>query len=167
VSQRRRSNGARRPEQDAHDVLAGRVAPEPGELLDLIHAINPTGRSLSVADERRRYQLKARLQSVLVRRFADDLAVAAEADGVVAIQHRYLGQDACHARIDDLDVDVRAHVRRVLDVGDVAEPEVGIPPITFGASDSGDVGPLARGRAALAEYDYEAARAYFEQALGA
>ena len=65
-----------RAEQVAQDLLGRRVPADAGELLDCIHAINPTGRSRGAADERRRYELKARLQSLLIRNFAEDLAVS-------------------------------------------------------------------------------------------
>lgn len=153
-----------RAEQVAQDVLARRMPAKASELLEIIHAINPTGRLLGAADERRRYELKARLQSLLIRNFADDLVVTADAPGVVSIRHRYLAQDACHARIDELDDDARARVRWMLDVGEVVEPHGGMamPPPARAVADA-DL--LDQGRRALAEFDYETARAHFERAL--
>ena len=164
MSRRHTAPSMHRVEQDAHDVLAGRVSLGAGELIERIHAINPTGRSLGVADERRRYELKARLQSLLIRKFHDDLAVTADAHGVVAIRHRYLGQDACHARIDELEEDARARVRWLLDVAEDDEPAgAGVAPPSA-AEGAVDTAPLEQGRRALAEFDYDTARAHFERA---
>ena len=164
MSRRHTAPSMHRVEQDAHDVLAGRVSIGAGELIERIHAINPTGRSLGVADERRRYELKARLQSLLIRTFHDDLAVTADAHGVVAIRHRYLGQDACHARIDELEEDARARVRWLLDVAEVDEPAGADVAPPSAAEGTVDTGPLEQGRRALAEFDYDTARAHFERA---
>jgi hypothetical protein len=164
MNRRRGALSSHRIEKDANDVLTGRISMGAGELLECIHAINPTGRGLGPADERRRYQLKSRLQSLLIRKFQDDIVVTADTRGVVAIRHRYLGQDACHARIDELDEDARARVRLVLDLGDVHDPEaegMAMPPSSEVAADESS---LARARAALAEFDYETACAHFEHA---
>ena len=62
---------------DPEDVIAGRVrAPAARELIELICAVNPTGRDLAVGETARRYTRKSRLQSILIRHFAEDLAVA-------------------------------------------------------------------------------------------
>lgn len=150
--------------QVAQDMLARRVSAGAGELLECIHAINPTGRSLGAADERRRYELKARLQSLLIRTFSDDLVVTPDAPGVVAIRHRYLGQDACHARIDELEDDARARVRWLLDTAEAADPAYAGNARPPAAQAVADADSLAQGRAALAEFDYETARAHFEAA---
>lgn len=78
---------------------------------------------MSAADERRRYDLKVALQSVLVRQFPDDLVVTALPGGLVSIRHRYVRQDACHARLDELEAWSR--LRWLLDLGDDVEPAVG------------------------------------------
>ena len=102
---------------DPHEVLAGRVEVDAGLLLDLIHRINPTGLGVSGAQQRSRYQLKSRLQSLLVERFTDELVFEAEpgSDKVARIRHRYGARDACHAVLSELDIDARAVVRRKLD----------------------------------------------------
>jgi hypothetical protein len=164
MSRRRSAPGVHHVEQVARELLDGHVRPGAKELLDCIHAINPTGRALGAADERRRYELKARLQSLLIRNFAEELVVVPDAPGVVSIRHRYLGQDACHAPIDELDDDARARVRWLLDTAVDPDPAHDGTP----GSPSGPVAagrdPLAPGRAALAEFDYETARAHFEAA---
>lgn len=164
MSRQRGASSMHRAEQVAQDLIARRIPARAGELLEIIHAINPTGRSLGAAHERRCYELKARLQSLLIRNFAEDLVVTADAPGVVSIRHRYLGQDACHARIDELDDDARARVRWMLDIGEVVEPHGGMamPPAAPAVADPD---PLDQGRLALAEFDYETARAHFERAM--
>jgi hypothetical protein len=52
------------------DVLAERVRIDPLDLVALIHRVNPTDRTLSNRERRRRYRDKAALQSLLVRRAA-------------------------------------------------------------------------------------------------
>ena len=150
----------------ARDLLEGRLPAGAAELLEAIHEVNPTGRALEPADERRRYDLKPRLQSLLIGKFHDELVITAEAPGVVAVDHRYLGRDACHARIDELDDEARARVRWALDTAEDAgagEAQVGARVEPAAVADV-----LAEGRAALAAFDYDAARDCFEQAaLGA
>ncbi len=164
MSRQRGASSMHRTEQVAQDMIARRIPAKAGELLEVIHAINPTGRSLGAADERRRYELKARLQSLLIRNFAEDLVVTDGAPGVVSIRHRYLKQDACHARLDELDDDARARARWMLDVGELVEPHGGVA-MSPAAPVIADADPLDQGRGALAEFDYETARTHFERAL--
>ena len=165
MSRRRAVSSVQHAEQLADDVLAGRTQLPAGELLDCIHAINPTGRGLTTGVERRRYQIKARLQSLLIRAYDDDLAVTIDDHGVVAIRHRYLGKDACHVKIDDLDPDARARVRWRLDVGDGGASAGAQVASAAAARAPGVEDPVARGRAALAEFDYDTARALLEPAV--
>jgi hypothetical protein len=175
---------------DPEDVLAGRVKVTAVELLDLVHRVNPTGRELGAREAELRYAQKSRLQSLLVRRFGDELEVVAdpEREGTVSIVHRGHGRDACHAVVDALDEEARAWVRLKLDLGppssegsspvapaarpsgrglppprEIAGEEEGSPPSSQATPES-----LVRraGDAALA-YDYERARAHLERALEA
>ena len=109
----------RRRRSDPEDVIAGRALATAHELFDLVHHANPTGRELTPAESARRYSLKARLQSVLVRRFPDELRVVPEpgSDDLVSLLHRSGQRDACHALVSQLDPDARAWVRRQLDEG--------------------------------------------------
>ena len=50
-------------------VAAGQVELDLVSLLDLIHTVNPTAASLDDATRKRRYALKGKLQSQLLRRF--------------------------------------------------------------------------------------------------
>lgn len=170
------SRGSRRGrsiEQRADELLRGGRQPTAGELLALIHEVNPTPRALPARVEAERYALKSRLQSLLIRAHADELMVEPGAEGSpdVGLRHRHLGLDACHARIDTLDDDARSWVRLQLDLGIGA---AGIEVRSVNADEAVDDSPagrVRRGRAAIAEYDYEAAetllRGAFEDSLGA
>jgi len=149
-------------EARAEAILAGGRAPSAAELLELVHAVNPTGRTLPDRVVERRYALKSRLQSLLVRLYADELRVEPQADpGVVALDHRFSGRDACHARVEDLDEDARALVRFRLDTQD--RPAARPAGRRAGRDEPADT--LARGEAALAEWDFDRARECFEAAL--
>lgn len=103
---------------DPDDVLAGRgKAPSARELIELIRTTNPTGLELSARDMERRYARKARLQSLLVDRFADDLEVEPEdrEPGVIGLRYRPLDLHACHVPLDALEVDARAWAQAQLD----------------------------------------------------
>jgi len=159
---RRTDAGQTDVEARAEALLSGARVPSAAELLDLVHAVNPTGRALPDRVVERRYTLKSRLQSLLVRAYADDLRVEPQADpGVVALDHRFSGRDACHARVEDLDEDARALVRFRLDTQDAQAAR----PVRRRAGHGEPAGALARGRAALAEWDLDRARECFEAAL--
>ena len=175
---------------DADRVLAGQVVASARELISLIHEVNPTGREIDKAEAARRYALKTRLQSLLVQRFADELEVVRDGgEGVVLLRHRYLGVAASHAVVAHLGEEARAWVELQLDLGVVAEAWTRTPGELERNRDQGGqrrrkrararTGEAARGdgagelsaamdegRAALASYDYEGARAAFERAHG-
>jgi hypothetical protein len=102
---------------DPEDVLSGRAHVDVRALMRLIHAVNPTGRTMRPDNRERRYGLKSRLQSLLVAEYADDLEVVRDAsdENLVTLRHRVLG-DGCHARITDLDDDARSWVQLQLDL---------------------------------------------------
>jgi hypothetical protein len=174
----------RKPHQsrlDPDDVLAGRGrAPSAPELCALIREVNPTGLALPAAETARRYAVKSRLQSQLVRRFGDEVVVTPEPrePGVVSLRHGSLGDDACHALLQALDEDARSWVQRRLDVPaeDAPEPAVREPRArgdaaveTLPESPPGDDAPaetlVAAGLRAIEAYDYELARACLNRAL--
>ncbi len=153
---------------DAEDVLHRRKRLRAPELVALIHEVNPSGRELPDDVRASRYALKSRLQSVLIRDFGDELELTAEPmeAHTVALRYRPQDRDACHAVLDELDPDARAWVRLRLDLGERGGEEVAAPrlpgPVAKGAKDS-----LELGRRALEEYDFDAARAAFEDAFEA
>ncbi|MBI5514428.1 MAG: hypothetical protein HY909_11710 [Deltaproteobacteria bacterium] len=168
----RRSRNAADPGGDAEALLAGREPLSARRLLEVIHVVNPTGLDLAPAESARRYALKGRLQSLLIERYREELVVSPEPgdSGVVSLRHRYLGLDACHATLTSLAEGARAWVRFQLDTGaheEEAPPRCEDPPSRRDrrpARPSKD--PLTLGREALSQFDYEAARAAFEDALG-
>lgn len=172
-------------EQQVSVVLSERKRSTASEILELIRQVNPSGRGLTPSVERHRYQLKSRLQSLLLRRFGPEVEIAIEAGqvGIVRLRHRYVERGhACHAVIADLDEDARADVQRHLDtaiakhekpawadarLGEQPSMTIGSTPQMErrGASDLPWPKLVERGRAALADYDYEVARADLEHAV--
>jgi len=164
-------------ESRANDVLAGRAKPDAFEILDLIHEVNPTGRGRHEKENAARYMQKARLQSLLIERFADSLTVHVDPDeeGVVSIRHRSGRRDGCHAVIDALDDGARSWVRRQIDLGVGDDDETDR---TEGArryedeSDDEDDDALddpallrAAGARAQETFDYERAERLYRRAL--
>jgi hypothetical protein len=146
-------------------------------LIRLIHAVNPTTRSLRAIDATRRYSLKAQLQSQLIRSFPDQIQVVRTGtEGVVSLLHGYVGLDACHAVVDELEEDARAWVTYQLDVTDAApkpgaydapnkeEPELDPQPQPSEA-ERAVMARLHAGRQAVKRYDFDAAAKDFEAAL--
>lgn len=185
MSKRRGTDDRKR--LDPEDVLAGRIKIGVVELLDLIHRVNPTGRELGAREAELRYAQKARLQSLLVRRFGPDLSVVPDpaSEGTVSILHRGHGRDGCHAVLDTLDDDARAWVRLQLDLG-LGPPSSEAPPPAPPARPNGralpppadeDGGPsstdaspeslVRRAEDAVESYDFERARAHLERAVAA
>ncbi len=106
-------------------MLAGRVDVGIRKLFELIHWVNPTGQELPARDAARLYSQKSGLQSLLIRRFGDQLTVKEdEREGIVSLEHDSGTRDACHAVLDELDADARAWARRQLDTGVVPGPAV-------------------------------------------
>ncbi len=167
------------PEQEAEALLRRKGPVRAQDLIRIIHEVNPTGRELPRDVQRRRYALKSKLQSVLVREFGEDVAVAAVPgeEGMVGLRYRPEDRDACHARLDELDDDARAALRLRLDLGEDPEPEATAPSLRDGNRGAratrpaaGGTGPrelLRQARAAVETFDYELARTRFEEALEA
>jgi tetratricopeptide (TPR) repeat protein len=165
---RRRRDG--RPTAD--EVLGGACTVDVAQLIGLINQVNPTGRGLAATEQTRRYHQKNRLQALLIERFAGALDVALDpaAPGAVSIRRCHFPVDACHAVIEQLDEESRSWIQRRLDEAEI--PITPTPPLAVGsdhqtvaASHTARVDPLAAGRRALEEYDYERARALMSEAL--
>lgn len=104
---RRRKLERYRPDAIAA-VLDGSAAVDVTELVALIAGANPTRRTLDPAERARRYAEKARLQSLLLRRFPDSVEVFPTARrGIVGLRLRDGRGDAGHAALSDLEPDVR------------------------------------------------------------
>ncbi len=165
------------------DVITGRIRLDARELVALIHHVNPTGLGLDRHETTRRYQVKSRLQSLLITRFSDDIDAVPEPNepGVVALRHLPLDLDACHAVLTELDEDARSLVQHLLDTrDDTREDETNVSKnkksssyITRQLDDHALPNPnhfnvsrfLGEGHAALESYDYETARQCFEAAF--
>lgn len=113
--QKRKKRGRR---IDYNDVLEENVTISAHELVRMIHRINPTGKDIPSKKEAKRYRIKARLQSLLIRRYSEALAVTQpdpENPRLVALDLRHYDETACHALIDELDEDARAWAQRQID----------------------------------------------------
>ncbi|MGK0358251.1 MAG: hypothetical protein ACI9U2_000535 [Bradymonadia bacterium] len=152
----------------AADVLSGTHTPALAELIDLIHRINPTERGLSAHRTAARYATKSALQSLLVERFADRLsAVAHGGPRTVSLRVPSLASDAGHAALDALSPKARAWCQRRIDERSFAPADAPPAAVIHAESDHRDsaVGAdLARGRAALDAYDFDAAEVAFRAA---
>jgi O-antigen/teichoic acid export membrane protein/tetratricopeptide (TPR) repeat protein len=177
----KRRRPAPRAALDLDEVIAGRVKPTVDDLFDLIHHINPTGHDLATRESKLRYAQKARLQSLLIQRFPEQLLVLPDPahEGMVALRHKDQERDACHAVIATLDDDARAWIRLQVDLGahlstqpqakqEAARPRRNKAPAPKKDHDTSSETPealLRRAEDALAAYDYERARQDLERAL--
>ena len=178
-----------------NDVLKEKVTISAHELVRLIHRINPTGKNIPTKKEAERYKIKARLQSLLIRRFNEGLLVTQpdpENPRLVAFELRHYDETACHALIDELDEDARAWAQRQIDE-DLTERITGR---SLGSTESSETAfhsskpysttdtakhpqssktevkeelskdeLIQRGHNALAEYDYDACETYYRRAV--
>lgn len=79
-----------------------------------IHALNAEAKACRDAYVREQIYLeKTKLQSHLLREWGEHFEVFGDPEfpGTVSLSRRQDGRDACHARISDLDPDVRAELR--------------------------------------------------------
>jgi hypothetical protein len=157
------------------DVLSGRVRPTAEELVQLIHETNPTDRAMRPSNRQRLYDIKARLQSLLVRLYRDQILVEPTSDeGVVGLR-LHSGEDACHAIIATLDDDARSWVQFQLDTaGDEATDPAStsrLRALRSSEATPADGGPttiedfLRAARAARDAYDLELARELLSEAF--
>jgi hypothetical protein len=174
------------------DVLENPIKATALELIRMIHRVNPTGEELDRKETVERYRLKARLQSLLIRRFKEGLHVKPSDDEnpqVVSIRLARFGEDACHAVIRELDEDARSWIQRRIDEeianksaveNDSAGPagkrvflsrELSVSESENGNGNDEDLDRMSRrklvqlGRQALADYDYESCEKYYRQAF--
>jgi hypothetical protein len=89
------------------DLLDGRAPATARELVRMIHRINPTKEGFGVKLTSDRYRLKTGLQSLLIRRFSEDLLVEqpdVNQPQLIGIRLRNFDEDACHAMIHELSI---------------------------------------------------------------
>lgn len=148
----------------AEEVLSGRVRVSFTQCFALINAVNPTGEDIDEASKLARYATKTKLIDYLIRTHQGDLEVERDANDadVVSIRRRAHPADACHAVILELDDDARSWVRAQLDAASWVDNEAPADVVKEATQHEGSA--LDRARAALAEYDYEAAKQLFESA---
>lgn len=96
-------------------VLDGTAVPDFDELLEMIRSVNPTRMGLSAGDRAQRYAVKALLQSLLIERYYEDIAIfPTTRSGVVGLRRKAGRGDACHAVVNHLDPEARELVDRGL-----------------------------------------------------
>ncbi|MGD8444052.1 MAG: hypothetical protein PVH37_08110 [Desulfobacterales bacterium] len=164
------------------DLLAGRASATARELIRLIHRINPTKAGVEPQKAAHRYRLKARLQSLLIRRFGEGLIVEqpdVNQPQLIGIRLRNFDEDACHALIHELDEDARSWAQRQIDESQLDHSQdsfgAGVSPKVDSPAPSSQNGPmeaeqsadelLQLGRKALEEFDYERSKELYCRAL--
>ena len=84
------------------DLLAERTSATARDLIRMIHRINPTKEGVEPRKAAPKYRLKARLQSLLIRRFGEGLSIEqpdVNRPQLIGIRLRNFDEDACHALI--------------------------------------------------------------------
>jgi hypothetical protein len=164
------------------DLLAERTSATAHDLIRMIHRVNPTKEGVEPRKAAHRYRLKARLQSLLIRRFGEGLIIEqpdVNQPQLIGIRLRNLDEDACHALIHELDEDARSWVQRQIDESrlDPSQDSFGLGdlPKTNSPASSSQNEPveaelsvdelLLLGREALEEFDYERSEALYRRAL--
>jgi|GEM_PF-6056523 len=176
TSAKRPARGRWRPlRARAEAALRSGASIEAPELIQLIHEVNPSGHELEAEAEHWRYQLKSRLQSLLITNFKEQLEVAPlpASPDVVSLLYRPQNRDACHAVVADLEEGARSWVRLTLDLQVNASPPAiascrsrrKTSPAPNADHPSTPEAYLRAGREAIALYDLESARENFARAL--
>jgi hypothetical protein len=158
------------------DLLAERTSATARDLIRMIHRINPTKEGVEPRRAAHRYRLKARLQSVLIRRFGEGLIIEqpdVNRPQLIGIRLRNFDEDACHALIHELDEDARSWAQRQIDEGQLDHSQ-DLPKMDSQAPSS-QKDPLEAelsvddllllGSKALEEFDYERSEALYRRAL--
>lgn len=89
----------------SESILSSLQAPSSLEIITLIKKVNPTRLTLSETDRERGYQLKNRLQSLLLEHYGDTFHLIPHpaSPNIILIKHRVLPSiDACHADLASL-----------------------------------------------------------------
>ena len=149
----------------SENILGSPQVPSSLEIINLIKKVNPTKLYLSETDRERGYQLKNRLQSLLLEQYGDAFHLIPHPANphIILIKHRLLPSiDACHA-------DVASLSSEAIDRVDTAEPLLPVKGETKGNREHAPRQPEMKGaalsprralkeaQALLEEYDYAAA----------
>ena len=89
----------------SENILRSLQVPSSLEIITLIKKVNPTRLTLSETDRERGYQLKSRLQSLLLEHYGDTFQLIPHpaSPNIILIKHRVLPSiDACHADLASL-----------------------------------------------------------------
>lgn len=131
------------------------------ELIERIRRVNPTGRALPAREERARYAEKARLQSLLIERYPEQVRARAHDDmpGVVSLSVPRLRASAAHAVLEALSDRARALVEEQLRLDAASRDTVVARAPAAGAALPGEDPRLTHAARALAEYDFDCAEA--------
>ncbi len=114
MARKRKSKKEIQPE----DLLAEKSSATARDLIRMIHRVNPTKKGVQTRKAAHRYRLKARLQSLLIRRFGEGLIIEqpdVNQPQLIGIRLRNFDEDACHAMIHELDEDARSWAQRQID----------------------------------------------------
>jgi len=151
----------------SENILSSLQVPSSLEIISLIKKVNPTRLTLSETDRERGYQLKNRLQSLLLEHYGDTFQLVPHpaSPSIILIKHRMLTSiDACHA-------DLAALSREAIERVETAAPQHPAreelkrnrekPPPETGPRQTGVAllpkQALKKAQALLEEYDYAAA----------
>lgn len=149
--------------QLAENILASGAIPPSEEIISLIKRVNPTNLTLSDQDKHRSYEVKGRLQNLLLENYGDGfhLVTLPYDTDTVLIKHRHLPSvDACHANLARLStraLDSVGEGAAQSKPGDRNKPrKPGKRAESLDSAMPGDL--LKKAELLLEDYDYEGAR---------
>jgi len=111
--------------KELEDILTDRVSVTALELIRLIRRINPTKKDIARRETEKRYRIKARLQSLFINKFKNDLQVIPDPNDerLVSLKLKYFDENACHAMVSELDDPARSWVQMEMNPETVQYPE--------------------------------------------
>jgi hypothetical protein len=146
----------------SENILSSPLVPSSLDIISLIKRVNPTRLTLSESERERGYQLKNRLQSLLLEHYGDTFHLIPHpvSPNIILIKHRALPSiDACHADRASLSSEAIARVETAASLHPRREqpkPNREKWPLETGVVLS-PKDALKKGQALLDEYDYTAA----------
>ena len=148
----------------SENLLSSLQVPSSLEIITLIKKVNPTRLTLSETDRERGYQLKSRLQSLLLEHYGDTFQLIPHpaSPNIILIKHRVLPSiDACHADLASLSSEAIERVETLHPGREELKRSRKKGPRETGHWETGvALSPkkvLKKAQALLAEYDYAAA----------
>jgi hypothetical protein len=143
----------------AERLLNSNKTPTSEEIISSIKKVNPTSQNLSDSEKDMGYELKGRLQNLLLENYGDSFVFAPHPfnQDIVLIKHKYLPSvDACHADIKRLSVKTFKSISDT-DTTQIVELKTlrknKAPVDTSESNDPSDL--LKKAQALLEEYDYD------------